>query len=56
MSSDLNGAWSEIYTKGKHVKSAPFEVNRKFLRQAVWRDISFEIVSVNRNNRNNRDN
>ena len=30
----------------KHLKSASFDVNKKFMRQAVWREINFEIQLI----------
>ncbi len=44
VSLDISGARSEIYTVGKNLNSASFDVNKKFLRLAYQRDLNFEII------------
>ena len=41
LSLEPNAAVSEIYTVGRNLKSASFDVNKKVLGQAVWRELNF---------------
>ena len=42
-----------IHTIGRLLKSASFDFNNKFLRQAVWLGLNFEITQVNHKNHKN---
>ena len=55
MSLGSNEAVSEIYTRGKHLNvfECHFDVNKKFFRREVWREMSFQTISVNHKNNEN---